>query len=416
MVCGCPARPRPSFALDLTKAGQIRWQVPLGLPGSRLQASPLAFGAVAVFAQSDVYVPGRAGALIGSQLEGLSLADGHRLWTRTFRQSIAGMWRWQHLVVVLLQATESGQPLVPVLTGLDPSTGQARWTLRNVGFSPTADGGLARFVQRHGAFELEVVDPASGRVRWTRPVGPNELPMVVDDGVLVAANNQLTSYDDRTGRVRWTEPLRGPRGWLGLDTMQAVGRLVYLTGEVQRGSQTTHTLLVINPADGRVQRRFAYNLNGSVDPYAPGLMSVRAVRSGAHFGTWQEVLDPATGRVRWQVASPYQAVAARVGIVTARGRHRISMRDTRTGRIRWTARLNGGWLPLDAGPWQTYPKLLPVLPAGRLLVVQTAGQAGSTLLVGFRMSDGHREWQVAIPGPAVDPLSATRGGLLVYAA
>jgi hypothetical protein len=82
------------------------------------------------------------------------------------------MWRWQNLVVVLTQPTDRSQPPLPVLTGLDASTGQARWTLPmggGVGFSPTADRGLAiALAGEDGVLELELVDLPSGRVRWTR--------------------------------------------------------------------------------------------------------------------------------------------------------------------------------------------------------------------------------------------------------
>jgi hypothetical protein len=56
--------------------------------------SPLAAGAVAVFAQGDFLSQ-------GDVLSGLRLADGHLLWSRTVSQGIAGMWRWQDLLVVL---------------------------------------------------------------------------------------------------------------------------------------------------------------------------------------------------------------------------------------------------------------------------------------------------------------------------
>lgn len=208
MPCSLPAA--HAYALDVTTAGRVRWQVPLPVPGyGPKQLSPLAVGAVAVFAQGDV-------------ISGLRLADGHRVWSWATSQAIAGMWRWQSLVVVLTQAVSSGVPL-PVLTGLDASTGQARWTLRvggsvADGFSQTADGGLAVNVDREdGVLELEVVDLSSGRVRWTRPVGSDDVPPVTVGGgaVLFAANSQLTSYDDQTGQVRWTEALRGP--WIQLD-------------------------------------------------------------------------------------------------------------------------------------------------------------------------------------------------------
>jgi outer membrane protein assembly factor BamB len=187
---------------------------------------------------------------------------------------------------------------------------------------------------------------------------------------------------------------------------------VYLTGEVEQGAvgQWAQMLLGISAADGRVQWRFAHSPAGSLDLYAPGLMSVT---TSAYSGTSQDELDPATGRVRWKVVSPYQAVATPAGIVTASGPDQISVRDTLTGQTRWTARLNGGWLPL-VGPGQAYT-VLPVFPAGPLLVVPAAGPDGSNLLAAFRMSDGHRTWQVTIPAPVAAPLSAVPGGMLVYA-
>jgi outer membrane protein assembly factor BamB len=229
--------------------------------------------------------------------------------------------------------------------------------------------------------------------------------------VLFAANSQLTSYDDRTGQVRWTEALLP---WIQLysSSMQASG-LLYLTGQVQQraGGQPTQVLLGVSAADGRVLWRFAHSPPGSLNPYAPGLMSVTtSYYSG---GTSLDELDPATGRVRWQVVSPYPAIAIPAGIVTAPGPDQISVRDTVTGRTRWTARLTGGWLPLAAGPWQT-SRALPVFPAGRILVVPAASPDGSELLAAFRMSDGHRTWQITIPGRLAAPVSAGPGGMLAY--
>ncbi len=426
-VCACPAAPKPAYALDVTMAGRVRWRVPLGRPESGLPLSPLAVGADAVFAQGDVFFQGRVLSQ-GDVLYGLRLADGHPLWSRAFSQGIAGMWRWQILVVVLTQS--SGQQQL-VLTGLDASSGQARWTLRAggsvTGFSPTADGGLAISADREdGVLELEVVDLSSGRVRWTRPVDSDLVPPLAVGGgaVLFAggadgdANSSLTSYDDQTGHVRWTEALKP-----GIDTqppLQASAGLVYLTAQVLQaaGGQPTWVLLGISAADGRVQWA-AYGPAGLPDPHAPGLMSVT---TSAYSGTSQDELDPATGRVRWQVVSPYQPIATLAGIVTAPGPHQISMRDTLTGQIRWTAELNGGWLPLDAGPLAAaptagqIPSALPVLPAGPLLVVPAAGPDGSDLLAAFGMSDGHPAWQVTIPGPVAAPMSAVPGGILVYTA
>jgi hypothetical protein len=189
--------PARAYALDVTTAGRVAWQVWLGSPppASGVQVSPLTVGAVAIFAQGNV-------------LYGLRLADGHRLWSRAVGPGIAGMWRWQNLVVVLTGS---------MLTGLDASTGQVRWRLPAGSMeapSPTADGGLAVIVwsEVRGDGALEVVDLSGGRVRWARTVSSFDVPPVALGGgaVLLASNNQLTSYDDRTGRVRWTETVVSP--------------------------------------------------------------------------------------------------------------------------------------------------------------------------------------------------------------
>jgi outer membrane protein assembly factor BamB len=414
-VCACPAAAKPAYALDVTTAGRVRWQVPLPRPALGFGSlSPLAVGAVAVFAQGDALSQ-------GDVLYGLRLADGHRLWSRAFSQGIAGMWRWDHLVVVLSQS--SGQQR-QVLTGLDASTGQARWALPmgGGGFSPTADGGLAMAVDQDGVLELEVVDLSSGRVRWTRRVDSDAVPpMAVGGGAVLFAggadgdaNSSLTSYDDRTGQVRWTEALSP---WIQPPLQESAG-LVYLTAELpQRGiGLPPLVVLGISAADGRVKWRFTPGQQASLDVYAPGLMSVTTT----YHGTSQDELDPATGRVRWHVASPDQAIATPAGvIVTAPGpdsapaatTDEISVRDTLTGQTRWTAELNE---PLAAEPGQT-PPAPPVFPAGPLLVVPAASPDYSEMLAAFRMSDGHRAWQVAIRGPVEAPLSAAPGGMLVYA-
>jgi outer membrane protein assembly factor BamB len=433
--CRIEVFPGHAYALDVTTTGRVRWRVPLGPPPgvSGLQVSPLTVGAVAVFAQEDV-------------LYGLRVDDGHRLWSRAVSPDITGMWRWQNLVVVLTQ------PLVPwlpaaALTGLDASTGQRRWTLPIGGgvqaLAPTADGGLAivTWSNRSGDGALKVVDLSSGRVRWTLPVRSTEAPSLAVGGgaVLFAANTQLTSYDDRTGLVRWTEAVPAKPGTYDLvwpTSLQASAGLVYLTGAQQLADgQLVQVLLGISAADGHMRWWLVAHkpLSSplSLDPYAPGLMTVG--------GTSQDELDRATGRVRWQRVSPYPAMATPAGIVTATGPDQITMRDTLTGQTRWTARLTVGWLPPLISPRQTYEDLpasqalmtfpnppipqaplgsqaVPVLPTGRLLVLAAASPDGSDLLAAFRMSDGHPTWQVRIPEPLAAPLSAVPGGMLVYTA
>jgi outer membrane protein assembly factor BamB len=405
----CILPPGHASALDVTAAGRVRWQAPLAAPddwGSSPQLTPLAVGSVAVFAEDDV-------------LYGLRLADGHRLWSRLGSQRIAGLWRWQNLVVELTQAGVTGLPTA-LLTGLDASTGQVRWTLPVSdgtvdAFSPTADGGLAI---RTGVGLLEVVDLASGRVRWSRPGGEDGLPAdtaiaVAGDALLVSVDGQLSSYDDRTGQLRWTDSLPNIQLEPGPIGLQASGGLVYAT-EAQSNAtgQPAQVLLGISAANGRVKWRVVPRAPELLDAYAPGLMSV----ASGSIDIWQDAFNPATGRVRWQVASDYHAVATPAGVVIGPDTvtdpdnggsetfGRITLHDTLTGRTRWTV----GEPPGDS------PTLL-AFPAGPLLIMPVDAQ-GTAELAAFRMSDGHLTWQITTPGPVQAPLSAVPGGTLVYAA
>jgi outer membrane protein assembly factor BamB len=169
-------------------------------------------------------------------------------------------------------------------------------------------------------------------------------------------------------------------------------------------------ILGISAADGHVQWQVAASPRESLYAYAPGLVDVTSTSGG----TWQDELNPATGRVRWQVASPYNAIATAAGIVTGRGADgtvQISVHDALTGRTRWTARLaglNGGW-PQEAST-------LPVFPTGPFLVVPAAGPGGSHLLAAVRIADGQRAWQVTIRAPVAAPPLLVPGGMLIYCA
>jgi outer membrane protein assembly factor BamB len=172
-------------------------------------------------------------------------------------------------------------------------------------------------------------------------------------------------------------------------------------------------LLGISAAGGGVQWRFTARLPGAMKLYAPGLMSVTT--SSYSGGTSLDELDPATGRIRWQVVSAYPAIAIPAGIVTAPGPGQVSLRDPVTGKIRWTARLTGAWPTLAADPGQT-SRTLPAFPAGPFLVVPTTSPGDADLLTAFRRSDGQRTWQITLPGALASPLSVGPGGMLVQTA
>lgn len=413
--CGQPSV-RQAWAIEVTAAGRVRWRTPLATQGNGAPTSPLAVGAIAVFTQDDV-------------VYGLRLADGNRLWSWASPQLVDGMWRWQGLVVVL-EVQRPGLHDKSRLTGLDSSTGRVQWTLRirdnmTGDVRITADAGLA-MVGTDGL--LQVVNLADGRVRWRRPLVLPPDPattdlqraMAVAPGmVLFAVNGRLTSYDDQTGHVRWTEALmpihlaEGP----GELNLQVHAGLVYLTAVQRRTLERwTPVLLGISALNGRVKWRFVASPQDALDDYAyaPGLVYVTSNSGGSRLYH----LDPATGRVRWSVASGPPAsvpLATSAGFVTGSrnsldGTDEISMRSSRTGVSRWAVRLFG-----QTGTGG----LLSVIAAGPLVVV-TASSANrayaSGVLIAFRIADGHRAWEITMPTQVPVPLSAVSGGMLVQSA
>jgi len=350
----CHVPPLRTWAVEVTSAGQVRWQTRLPLREGILGegTAPLAAGLVAIFSQDDV-------------VYALRLADGHRLWSWSSGRLIQGMFQWQGSIVVLTAGSRTGY-----LIGLDAATGQVRWT-RQVGdgnpsdMAVTADGGLA--VMDDG---FKVVNLSDGRVRWSAPVGVATMA-VSGAAVLVAGSGWLTSYDDRSGKVWWAEALRPIRlaiiagaGELGL---AADAGLVYLTGVQQlptaEGGSSTPVVLGISALNGQVKWRFTPALAVSAKILGPGLVSAES-DSGV---TWLDDLSPVTGRLRWQLVDSFS-----------------------TDQMFF---------------------------ADRQLIADTstASTGTSGLLTAIRSADGHRVWQVRLPTVVKYPLGVVPGGLLVYA-
>ncbi len=201
------------------------------------------------------------------------------------------------------------------------------------------------------------------------------------------------------------------RGSLDELSLQAAAGLVYLTGVLQQGAagQPRQVLFGISAADGRVKWQFAPSPPETLMKYAPGMMSVTS-SSGS---TWQDELDPATGRVRWEVASAYDAIATPAGIVIAPGpdgTDQISVHDTLTGQTRWTARL----ARMNLG-WPQHAPALPVFPAGPLLLVPAAAYRART-----DHHLPHLRWPARMaghdPGAGSSPAVGRAGGMLISSA
>src|SRR5207247_8280959 len=107
-----PPPPRHAWAVEVTRTGHTAWETPLQTRGTMPSpvVQPVVAGPVAVLAQDGI-------------VHGISLADGHPLWSWPGGQSVYGLWRWGGLVAVLTDQVSNHARL----TGLDAATGRVAW-------------------------------------------------------------------------------------------------------------------------------------------------------------------------------------------------------------------------------------------------------------------------------------------------
>jgi outer membrane protein assembly factor BamB len=366
----CNLPPERTWAVEVTSAGQVRWQTPLppekGILGEG--TAPLVVGSMAVFSQDDV-------------VYGLRLADGRRAWSWSAEGGIKDVFQWHGLIVVYAAGSHVG-----LITGLAAATGQVRWTRKTGQALPgyvavTADGGLVMAVPA-----LEVVNLSDGRVRWTRPdavpavltgpVQPGTPPTMAVSGasVLVAGTTRLTSYDDQTGKVLWSDALTSLlnttavrlRASPGVGLWAEAG-LAYLTRVQQPNGLFTVVVVGINAVNGQFKRRFGPIAAQSVNVLGPGLVSLES-DLGMY---WLDDFSPVTGRLRWR--EPVSGFSTHVRFFAA------------------------GHLIAITGPAST-------------------SNSEQGLLTAVRSSDGRHVWHVPLPTVVSFPLQPVPGGLLVYAA
>ena len=396
------------WAQEVSLTGLVRWQVLLGAgPGEELSpdGEPLAVGGVAVFAQTGV-------------VHGLRLAGGQPLWTYADGLTVYGMWRWQGLVVVL--SGQSGAPIAVkgdtwggLLTGLDAATGVVRWTLPLSGIGPqiyavaTADGGLA-VAGLLG--QLVMVDMADGTVRWSRAITDPAGLAAAAGLVLYGSGDRLTAYDDRTGVPRWTAASTD----MVLPQMQLAGGLL-LVNSAFGGTAVTAYI----PATGRVAWTFETpgpqaGTTGSWAAVAAGTAGVAVAVTNLPGPGGLYLLDPATGRVRWQAATlvgpgPLLTAAGVIDIedTAANGLEAIVDRDAADGRIRWQDKLQHQ----SSDAWQG----MELVQAGQLALVKDDPPPGQPVtLSALRLDDGSLAWQATLPANVADSPDFVPGqGVLV---
>jgi outer membrane protein assembly factor BamB len=290
------------------------------------------------------------------------------------------LWAWQGIVVVLSDGTLAGA-LRDRLTALDDKSGAVLWSLTAAGRVSwnqilLPDGGLAW--QPPG--ELQVVDVAEGRVRWSR-VEASQSALSYADGLVIAQQGSaLSGYSAGTGERQWLRSGLSPN-----TTVQVSGSLVLLVD----GGFTDHEPFVsaLDPLSGRRLWRFSpYDLGyvQSVTSGPAGLLVFTTQRSVIY------LLDPRLGTVKWQestlLGGPPPLVLSHdiVDVETATyGPSPVWLvdRNAQTGRVRWR-RVAG-----------TQPTLL----SGSLLVGIAPGSTTKAAAIAYRLSDGGVAWRTGLP-------------------
>jgi outer membrane protein assembly factor BamB len=387
---------RSAWATEVTAAGHVAWQVrlPTAAQQQGIVLQPLVIGGVAVFAEENT-------------VYGIRVSDGDQLWRRAFSTDIAaesgavyGLWQADGRVVVLTgQVSTSAR-----LTALTPSTGAVSWTLRLpasglLGSQAQGSDGTLAILRPNGV--LESVDLASGRVLWSHRAGQSLGPAAVGSVIAAGSAGRVTGYDGRTGRVLWTA------GGLAEQTDVTAADGVFLAFD----DSDTGGVAALNPGTGRVEWRFG---SDGVLGAGPAGIAVATYTPRRVY-----LVNPATGRARWSVATfaassgdnPGQLLEAGPDVVLPEGDltppadvFRLVVRDAANGRELWSAPLAGGTDGFNLAPLS--------LAGGRAIAVTIAQGTASTRLTVRRLAAGRQLASVTLPDMVLAALTVTGTSVL----
>jgi outer membrane protein assembly factor BamB len=200
---------------------------------------------------------------------------------------------------------------------------------------------------------------------------------------------------------------------MDLPQMQLAAGLL-LVNSAFGGTQVT----AYTPATGRVAWAFQTpgpqaGATGSWAAVAAGTAGVAVANLPAP--SWLYLLDPATGRVRWQTATlvgagPLLTAAGVIDIegTAAKGPVAIVDRDAADGRIRWQDTLPQP--ASDAGQGMEQ-----LAQAGQLALVQSNATPGQPVtLSAYWLDDGRLAWQTILPENVSEPPNPVPGqGVLI---
>jgi outer membrane protein assembly factor BamB len=260
--------------------------------------------------------------------------------------------------------------------------------------------------------QLVVVDMTDGTVRWSRKISQNSAGLAaVADLVLYGSSGRLTAYDDTTGAPEWTVASRD----MALPQMQLASGLVLVNSAFGGTPVTAYT-----PATGRVGWTFETpggqaGVTASWAATAAGTAGVAVAVANLPAPSRLYMLDPATGRVRWQAATivgagPLPTPAGVIDIegTASNGPVAIVDRDAADGQVRWQNTLPQ--TPSNAGQGTEQ-----LVRAGQLVLLQSNATSGRlATLSAYLLDSGSLAWQVSLPqNVEVPPVVVPGQGVLV---
>ncbi|MGP9019392.1 protein kinase domain-containing protein [Streptomyces sp. BR1] len=294
---------------------------------------------------------------------------------------------------------------------LDPADGRVLWSVKARGVGgrvsddgePRVSGGLVLVVPP-GAGRLDALDPATGAVRWTRPVPAHASVRIDDTSVLFTGTGtgEVRCLDSATGKERWHgRPAAATAQWVSAPG----GTALYAVAVSEDAASSLVT--AVSPGTGKVL--WTKRLAGALGPVGASGSALSLLAADADSYTTAVVrLDTATRSVRrTALAAPLDQAQAGVDgdtvYVFGAGGSLLAV-DARAGVQRW--RLETGAARASrpvAGGGRVY-----VTGAdGRLLAVDSA----RGVLVGQtdpRMAGGPNTFAPSLPAPVL-------AGSVVYA-
>lgn len=237
----------------------------------------------------------------------------------------------------------------------------------------------------------------SGQTRWQANIpaeGPDSQASPVGDRLTVYANegDQLGAYDLSTGRWRWQVHVSGPvyGEWLTPNGVLAV---------VDQVSDDARIML-LDPGTGVLRWSVAPPGRLVGDQYPTGDGGLLTVAGG---GTLS-VIDTATGHVRWSAPAAAQPgmVALAGSVVVANAGASFVARSLATGKVVWH-------VPED-------PRSAPLIVGG-VVTEQAAVSPDGAPLTGYAVASGRQLWRLGEPvDPGLGSRYATSAGLVTAAA